>query len=327
MVDAVCSGCRFKQDLNMKILSGATQIDFMGKRKLALVFSLVLICVALGSLFTRSLAFGIDFTGGTLIEVAYPDSADLGGIRDVLEEAGYADAQVQHFGTSRDVLIRIAPRADRASAEISEDILAALANADAAVEMRRVEFVGPQVGEELTEQGGLAMLYALIGILIYVALRFEYRFSFGAVAALVHDVIITLGVFSVLQLEFDLTVLAALLAVIGYSLNDTIVVFDRIRENFRKMRKGTPEHVMNVSINQTLSRTLMTSLTTLLVLSALFFLGGEIIHSFALALIVGVFVGTYSSIFVACSTTLALGVSKADLMPVEKEGKEVDEQP
>jgi preprotein translocase subunit SecF len=311
----------------MKLLSGTTQIDFMGKRKPALAFSLLLIIIALGSLFTRGLAFGIDFTGGTLIEVAYPDSVDLGGIRDVLEDAGYGDVQAQHFGTSRDILIRIAPRADRASADISEDILAALTGADAAAEMRRVEFVGPQVGEELTEQGGLAMLYALIGILIYVALRFEYRFSFGAVAALVHDVIITLGVFSVLQVEFDLTVLAALLAVIGYSLNDTIVVFDRIRENFRKMRKGTPESVMNNSINQTLSRTLMTSLTTLLVLFALFFLGGEIIHSFALALIVGVFVGTYSSIFVACSSTLALGVSKADLMPVEKEGKEVDHQP
>jgi len=313
----------------MKILSGTTQIDFMGKRKLALVFSLLLILIALGSLVTRGLAFGIDFTGGTLIEVAYPDSVDLGGIRDLLEEAGYGDAQAQHFGTSRDILIRVAPRADRASAEISEDILAALVSADAAAEMRRVEFVGPQVGEELTEQGGLAMLYALIGILIYVALRFEYRFSFGAVAALVHDVIITLGVFSVLQIEFNLTVLAALLAVIGYSLNDTIVVFDRIRENFRKMRKGTPEMVMNNSINQTLSRTLMTSLTTLLVLLSLFFMGGTIIHSFALALIVGVFVGTYSSIFIACSSTLALGVSKADLMPVEKEGegKAVDDQP
>ena len=229
------------------------------------------------------------------------------------------DAQVQHFGTSRDVLIRIAPRDNRASAELSEEVLTALQNADSAVDMRRVEFVGPQVGEELTEQGGLAVLYALLGILIYITLRFEYRFSFGAVAALVHDVIITLGVFSLVQVEFDLTVLAAILAVIGYSLNDTIVVFDRIRENFRKMRKGTPTDIMNVSINQTLARTLMTSLTTLLVLLALFFLGGEIIHSFALALIVGVFVGTYSSIFVAGASTLALGVSKADLMPVEKE--------
>jgi preprotein translocase subunit SecF len=301
----------------MQIL-GQTRIDFMGKRKLAMVFSILLILLSIGSLATRGLSFGIDFTGGTLIEVAYPDSADLGEIRDLLKEAGYSDAQVQHFGTSRDVLIRIAPRDNKVSAELSEEVLTALRNADSAVEMRRVEFVGPQVGEELTEQGGLAVLYALLGILIYITLRFEYRFSFGAVAALVHDVLITLGVFSVLQVEFDLTVLAAILAVIGYSLNDTIVVFDRIRENFRKMRKVTPTEVMNVSINQTLARTMMTSLTTLLVLLALFFLGGEIIHSFALALIVGVFVGTYSSIFVAGASTLALGVSKADLMPVEK---------
>ncbi len=306
----------------MHLLSSNTKIDFMGKRKYAVILSAILIIISFATLFTRGLSFGIDFTGGTLVEVAYPDTADLGEIRDVLKEVGFDDAQVQHFGTSRDVLIRIAPRADRASAELSEELLAALKNADAAAEMRRVEFVGPQVGEELTEQGGLAVLYALIGILIYVALRFEYRFSVGAVAALIHDVIITLGVFSLVQIEFDLTVLAAILAVIGYSLNDTIVVFDRIRENFRKIRKGTPEQIMNASINQTLSRTIMTSLTTLLVLIALFVLGGEIIHSFAVALIVGVFVGTYSSIFVAGASALALGVSKADLMPVEKEGKE-----
>ncbi len=312
----------------MHILSENTQIDFMGKRKYAVVLSAILIIASFVTLFTRGLSFGIDFTGGTLIEVAYPESADLGGIRNVLKDDGFGDVQAQYFGTSRDVLIRIAPRADRASAKLSEEVLAALKNADAAAEMRRVEFVGPQVGEELTEQGGLAVLYALIGILIYVALRFEYRFSVGAVAALVHDVIITLGVFSLVQVEFDLTVLAAILAVIGYSLNDTIVVFDRIRENFRKMRKGTPQQVMNASINQTLSRTIMTSLTTLLVLTALFLLGGEIIHSFALALIVGVFVGTYSSIFVAGASALALGVSKADLMSVEKEGKEeVGDQP
>ncbi len=306
----------------MRILSEKTRIDFMGKRKIAMTLSTLLIIASLVLLFTRGLSFGIDFTGGTLIEVAYPETAELGGIRDVLADAGFGDAQVQHFGTSRDVLIRIAPRADRASAKLSEDVLTALKGADAAVDMRRVEFVGPQVGEELTEQGGLAVLYALIGILIYVALRFEYRFSVGAVAALVHDVIITLGVFSLLQVEFDLTVLAAILAVIGYSLNDTIVVFDRIRENFRKLRKGTPQDVMNVSINETLSRTIMTSLTTMLVLIALFVFGGDIIHSFALALIVGVFVGTYSSIFVAGSSALALGVSKADLMAVDKEAKE-----
>lgn len=311
----------------MEFFSKKTAIDFMGKRKLAILLSLLLIITSLGSLAVRGLNFGIDFTGGTLIEAGYPDAAELSTLRAVLQEAGYGDAQLQHFGTSRDVLIRVAPRADRASAQISEEILAALKNADAAVEMRRVEFVGPQVGEELTEQGGLAMLYALIGILIYVALRFEYRFSLGAVAALVHDVIITLGVFSLVQIEFDLTVLAALLAVIGYSLNDTIVVFDRVRENFRKMRKGSAEQVMNTSINETLSRTVMTGVTTLLVLVALFFLGGEIIHAFALALIVGIFVGTYSSIYVAGALALVLGVSKADLMPVEKEVGEADSGP
>ena len=312
----------------MRILNRKTEIDFMGKRKFAMIFSTLLIVIALASLLVRGLNFGIDFTGGTIIEVAYPDTADIGELRQVLTDAGYPDAQVQHFGTSRDVLIRIAPQEGRDRAELSDEVMSALQAADAAVEKRRVEFVGPQVGEELTEQGGLAMLYALIGILIYVTLRFEYRFSLGAVAALVHDVIITLGVFSLTQVEFDLTVLAALLAVIGYSLNDTIVVFDRIRENFRRMRKGTPVSIMNASINQTLARTLMTSITTLLVLIALFFLGGEIIHAFAMALIVGVFIGTYSSIFVAGSTALALGVSKADLMPVPKEGAEgADDRP
>ncbi len=311
----------------MRILGKATQIDFMGKRKHALVFSTLLILIAFGSLVTRGLNFGIDFTGGTIIEVAYPETADLGELRQVLADASYPDAQVQHFGTSRDVLIRIAPQEGRDRAELSDEVLSALMAADNAVEKRRVEFVGPQVGEELTEQGGLAMLYALIGILIYVTLRFEYRFSLGAVVALIHDVIITLGVFSLAQVEFDLTVLAALLAVIGYSLNDTIVVFDRIRENFRRMRKGTPVSIMNASINQTLSRTLMTSITTLLVLLALFFIGGKIIHAFALALIVGVFIGTYSSIFVAGATALALGISKSDLMPVAKEGAEADDQP
>ncbi|MGD2074723.1 MAG: protein translocase subunit SecF [Gammaproteobacteria bacterium] len=312
----------------MEFFNKKTNIDFMGKRKYAIVLSLVLIAASLGSLVVRGLNFGIDFTGGTLIEVGYPEPADLGTVRELLGEAGYGDAQVQHFGTSKDVLIRVAPRADRASAQISEDILAALKNADAAVKMRRVEFVGPQVGEELTEKGGLAMLYALIGILIYVSLRFEYRFSLGAVAALVHDVFITLGVFSLVQIEFDLTVLAALLAVIGYSLNDTIVVFDRVRENFRKIRKASSERVMNVSVNETLSRTVMTGVTTLLVLLALFFLGGEIIHAFALALIIGIFVGTYSSIYVAGALALLLGVSKMDLMPVQKEGAgEVDKGP
>ena len=310
----------------MQIFS-ETNVDFMGRRRLALVFSVVLLVLAVASLVMRGLSFGIDFTGGTLLEVSYPEAVELATVRSTLENAGFGDAQAQHYGSARDVLIRIAPRADESSAKLSTEVLNALRQVDAGVEMRRVEFVGPQVGEELTEKGGLAMLYALIGILIYVSLRFEYRFALGAVVALVHDVIITLGFFSLFQFEFDLTVLAALLAVIGYSLNDTIVVFDRIRENFRKLRKGTPPEVINVSINQTLSRTIMTSLTTLLVLVALFVFGGEIIHAFALALIVGIVIGTYSSIYVASTVALALGVSKQDLLPVQKETREADTNP
>ena len=305
-------------------------IDFMSYRKVAVLFSAVLMLVALGSLFTRGLSFGIDFTGGTLIEVGYPQPVELAQVRSALESGDVTDAIVQHFGTSRDVLVRIPPREGENSAELSTRVLNALNRGDAGAEMRRVEFVGPQVGDELTNDGGLAMLYALIGILIYVALRFEYRFALGSVAALVHDVLVVLGVFSLFQFEFDLAVLAAVLAVIGYSLNDTIVVFDRIRENFRKMRKGEPEEIVNTSLNQTLSRTLMTSVTTLLVLLALFFLGGEVIHNFSLALIIGVLIGTYSSIYVASTVTLALGVSKADLMPPQKEegeGSELEEMP
>lgn len=299
----------------MQIFKGKLAIDFMGKRRFALVLSTILIIVSITSIVMRGLNFGIDFTGGTLIEVGYPQTVELASVRDALAAAGYAEAQAQHFGTSSDVLIRIAPRAGKESAQLSEEVLAALKQQDAGIDMRRVEFVGPQVGEELTEQGGLAMIYALIGILIYIIVRFQWRFAPGAVLALVHDVIITMGFFSILQLNFDLTVLAALLAVIGYSLNDTIVVFDRIRENFRKVRKSTAYAIMNLSINQTLARTLMTSITTLLVLVSLFVFGGEVIHAFSLALIVGVLVGTYSSIFVASTAALALGVSKADLMP------------
>ena len=310
----------------MRLLSGQTNIDFMGKRKLAFLFSLLLILISIASLATRGLSLGIDFTGGTLIEVGYPQPQALEPIREALQQDGFKGAQVQYFGSSRDVLIRLAPRAE-SQAELSSHLLGLLQQLNADVEMRRVEFVGAQVGEELTTKGGLAMLYALLGILVYVTLRFEYRFSVGAVAALVHDVTITLGVFSVTQMEFDLTVLAALLAIIGYSLNDTIVVFDRIRENFRKIRKQNPAAVMNASINQTLARTLMTSLTTLLVVTALFVLGGEIIHAFAFALLVGILIGTYSSIYVASNVALQMGVSKQDLMPVKKEGAEVDDQP
>ena len=312
----------------MRLFKKTPSIDFMGRRRTAFMVSGVLLLVSVVSLAIQQLSFGIDFTGGTLVEVGYPTAVELEPVRDRLAEAGFPDAVVQHFGTARDVLIRLAPQDSLSKAELSDRVLRILRQASGEqVELRRVEFVGPQVGEELTEQGGLAMLAALGAILIYVMVRFEYRFALGAVAALAHDVLIVLGFFSLLRLEFDLTVLAAILAVIGYSLNDTIVVFDRVRENFRKIRKGSPEEVINRSLNQTLSRTLMTSLTTMLVLLALFFIGGELIHAFSTALIVGVLIGTYSSVFVAAPVTLALGVSKADLMPVKKEGAEVDGRP
>ena len=308
----------------MQLLKGKLAINFMGKRRLAIILSVVLLAISLSALISKGLNFGIDFTGGTLIEVGYPESVELEPIRTALADAGFDSAQVQHFGSSRDVLVRIAPQADKESAQLSEEALTGLRQLNAAVEMRRIEFVGPQVGEELTEQGALAMIYALIGILIYIMVRFQWRFAPGAVIALVHDVLIIIGIFALFQFDFDLTVLAALLAVIGYSLNDTIVVFDRIRENFRKIRKGTSVDIVNTSLNQTISRTLMTSITTLLVLVSLFVFGGEVIHSFALALILGVVVGTYSSIYVASTATLALGVTKADLMPAKVESKEGD---
>ncbi len=297
---------------------GEKQINFMRQRKIALTFSLVLIALSLAGIFTKGFNLGIDFTGGTVIEVAYPEPVELETVRQTLTQAEFDKAIVQHFGSATDVLIRIQPVEGMTSAMVSNQVLDVLKKATPQVELRRVEYVGPQVGDELTEDGALAVLYALIGILIYVAFRFEFRFALGSIAALVHDVVITLGVFAWTQAQFDLTVLAAILAVIGYSLNDTIVVFDRIRENFRLLRDKTPEEVINIAVNQTLSRTIMTSLTTLLVVFALFFLGGEIIHNFSLALLVGIAVGTYSSIYVASSLALILGVSKEDLMPPPK---------
>ena len=311
----------------MELIRQGLALDFMSRRRFAVAFSAAMLAVSILSLAVRGLEFGIDFTGGTLVEVGYRGPVDLEPVRATLDRAGFEGAVVQHFGTARDVLVRLAPRDDVDRAELSDRALDALRAVNPAVELRRVEFVGPQVGEELAERGGLAMLIALGAIFLYVMLRFEWKFSAGAVAALFHDVLITLGVFSILGLSFDLTVLAAVLAVIGYSLNDTIVVFDRIRENFRRMRHGTSESIVNRSLNQTLSRTLMTSLTTLLVLVALFFLGGELIHGFATTLIIGVVIGTYSSIYVASTLTLRLGVQKADLMPVRKEGAELDAQP
>lgn len=303
-------------------------IDFLGKRHFALIFSSLLLIISIGSLVVNGLKLGIDFTGGTLVEVGYSDSADLTLLRNSLEEKGFEDATVQHFGTTKDVLIRLKPQQGMSNAELSNQVITLLdSKTKQKATLRRVEFVGPQVGDELIEDGGLALLYSMFGILIYVAWRFEYKFSLGSVVALVHDVIITLGAFALFQLEFDLTVLAAILAVIGYSLNDTIVVYDRIRENFRSLRVELATEVMNISLNQTLSRTLMTSLTTILVLIALAVLGGEIIHNFAIALLIGVGIGTYSSIYVASPVVLALGINKQDLMIPDPEGAELDEMP
>jgi preprotein translocase subunit SecF len=310
----------------MQLLKVKSAINFMKLRVVMMALSGLLILGSVVSLAINQLNLGLDFTGGTLIQVGYQQSADLEKIRAQMNDNNFADAVVQNFGNSQDVLIRLAPRNGVKAAEIGDQVLAALRSDGTEVDMQRIEFVGPNVGDELTEQGGLAMLVALICILIYVAMRFEWRFALGSVAALVHDVILTLGLFSIFQLEFDLTVLAAVLAVIGYSLNDTIVVSDRIRENFRKMRKGEPIEIVNESLTQTLNRTLVTSLTTVLVLLALFFVGGQLIHGFATALLFGVVVGTYSSIYVASSVALALGISKEDLMPtqVEKEGEDLE---
>lgn len=312
----------------MQILNLSGTVAFMKYRKFAMAFSLILMIGSIASLVVNKLNFGLDFTGGTLIEVGFEQSADLTNIRQVLNDGGFDDAVVQFYGSSRAVVIRLATREDIKAEMLGNIVLDTLKNGTGQkVTMRRIEFVGASVGDELTEQGGLAMLTALICILIYVAFRFEYRFALGAVFALFHDVVLTLGLFSLLGLEFDLTVLAAILAVIGYSLNDTIVVSDRIRENFRKVREGTPQEIIDISLTQTFSRTIITSITTLLVLAALFFHGGELIHGFATALLFGVFVGTYSSVYVASSIALGLGISKEDLIPdvIEVEGADQEE--
>ncbi|NVK40089.1 MAG: protein translocase subunit SecF [Oceanospirillaceae bacterium] len=300
-------------------------LNFMRFGKVALAISALMLLVSLGSLATRGLEFGLDFTGGSLVEVGYEQGADLGKIRETLGAAGYQDVVVQNFGAPTDVLIRLAETHDP---KLGDHILATLQEHETQqLELRRNEYVGAQVGEELREQGGLGMLLALFMIMVYIAFRFQFKFSIGAVLALAHDVTITLGFFSVFGIEFDLTVLAAVLAVIGYSLNDTIVVFDRIRENFRIVRTGEPVDIVNLSLTQTLSRTLMTSATTLLVVVALAVFGGEIIHGFALALLVGIGVGTYSSIYIAANIMLMMGVSREDLIPPPKEDDTIDDMP
>jgi preprotein translocase subunit SecF len=300
-------------------------IPFMNYRSYATIGSLVLLLISVGSLSFKGLNLGLDFSGGTLIEVSYEEAADLVDIRDLMTNNGFDDFQVVNFGSNSDVLIKVADK--NGNSQLGDVIYKFLLEADPATELKRIEFVGPQIGSELRDQGGLGMLVALGMILLYVAFRFQYKFALGAVAALGHDVVIILGLFSVFSWDFDLTVLAALLAVIGYSLNDTIVVSDRIRENFRGERGFDPDEIVNRSINQTLSRTLITSLTTLLVLLALFFFGGDMIRGFSQALIIGVLVGTYSSIYVVANMLLGLSITQDDLAIPEPEGAEFDDMP
>jgi len=328
----------------MEIIKKQTHIDFIGKRWLPMGLSMLLNVLTLVALFVFGLNFGLDFTGGTLVELSYSEAADVTQVRKTLADAGFGDAVVQRFGTARDLMVRLPVKEGAGSAKTNAKVVEALraalkehevesrpgqaqrcvageskTPADCRIQVRRVEFVGPQVGQELIEKGGMALLLTIVGVLIYVIFRFEWRFAVGAIAATAHDVFLLFGFFSVTQMEFSLSVLAAIMAVLGYSLNDTIVIFDRVRENFRKMRKSTVTEIMNTSINQTLSRTIITSGTTLLTMFALFFYGGEIIHNFSVAMIVGVFIGTYSTVYVATTVTLALGIRREDMLPVKKE--------
>ena len=300
-------------------------INFMRFRKIAITISLVMFVGSIGSIFMKGLSLGLDFSGGTLVEIQYEDSVDLQEIRGVLSENGYEDFQVVNFGSSLDVLIKIADQPGNSS--LGDQIFALLSSNSFEGELKRIEFVGPQIGSELRDQGGLGMLIALGMILLYVAFRFQYKFALGAVAALGHDVVIILGLFSIFAWDFDLSVLAALLAVIGYSLNDSIVVSDRIRENFRSERALDSEDLINLSLNQTLSRTVITSLTTLLVLFALFFFGGDAVRGFSLGLIIGVLIGTYSSLYIVTTILISLNLSQEDMAIPDVEGAEFDDMP
>ena len=312
----------------MKLIK-QTNIDFLGsrRRKIALAVSALLVITSLVSLATRGLEFGIDFTGGILLEVGYPQAADLDQIRTNLADAGFADAQVQRFGSDDDVLVRLPPQENKNATEVRQQLQETLQAGGETIDLRRVETVSAQVGTELAERGALALVVALMLIFIYVMIRFQWKFSAGAVAALAHDAIVTVGFFSIFKLPFDLTVVAALLAVIGYSLNDTVVAFDRIRENFFALRGVASEEAMNISINEMLARTLITGLTTLLVLVALLTLGGESIAPFSIALIVGIVVGTYSSIYTASATALLLDVNAQDLIEPIKDPSLIDDLP
>ncbi|KTD65709.1 protein translocase subunit SecF [Legionella spiritensis] len=305
----------------MEFFNPNSNVDFMGARKWTAALSALIFIVSIGALLVNGLKWGLDFTGGTQIEVAYPQAADLTAMRDNLYKAGFKEAQVVSYGTSKDVLISIAPRADMEQSELVDKVMNALPDAV----KQRVDFVGPQVGEELATKGALAIIVSLIATMIYIAMRFEYRLAVSSAIALIHDPVLILGVFAMFGIEFDLKALAGLLAVIGYSLNDTIVVFDRVRENFIKIRRAEPLDIMNTSINQTLSRTIMTSVLTLFVVVALFVYGGETIRGFSLALIIGIVVGTYSSIYVAGALAVAMGLDKKDFLPGQR--KEIDDRP
>ena len=300
-------------------------INFMRLRKIAITISVVLFFSSIGSIFMKGLSLGLDFSGGTLVEIQYEDSVNLEEIRNVLRENGYEDFQVVNYGSSLDVLIKIADQPGNSS--LGDQIFTLLSSNEFEGELKRIEFVGPQIGSELRDQGGLGMLVALGMILLYVAFRFQYKFALGAVAALGHDVVIILGLFSIFAWDFDLSVLAALLAVIGYSLNDSIVVSDRIRENFRSERALAPEELINLSLNQTLSRTIITSFTTLLVLFALFFFGGDAVRGFSLGLIIGVLIGTYSSLYIVTTILISLNLSQEDMAIPDVEGAEFDDMP
>ncbi len=310
----------------MEFFHKVPHINFLGVRKLAMGMSIVVLIAAIASLATRGLNFGVDFTGGVTVQVAYPTSVDLKDVRSALAAGGFENAVAQNYGTPQEVLIRLQTTKGESDKDAGNKVVTALQNTQPNVKLEQVNFVGPEVGKDLATKGALAFAVTLFGILIYIVLRFEWRLALGAVAATLHDVVFVVGFFSLLHIEFDLNVLASVLAVMGYSVNDTVVVFDRIREDFRKMRKGTPVEIMNAAINETLSRTIMTSGVTLLVVIALLILGGPILHGFSLALFVGIIVGTYSSIYIASATALMLGVSKSDLMPVQKD-KVVDDMP
>lgn len=311
----------------MEIFKRETHFPFMATRKRWYIVSAVLMLLALGSLLARGLNFGIDFTGGVELEMSFPAAADLQGVRDALAGAGFENAVVQSFGAPEDVLVRLLPDEGENVNELGQQVLDAVRARDAGVELRRTELVGPQVGKELAEKGALAVLFTFLLILAYVAFRFQWKLGVGALVAALHDPLMILGVFSLTRMTFDLATLAAILAVIGYSLNDTVVVFDRIRERFISMRKATSEQVIDTAINQTLSRTIITSGTTMLTVLALLFFGGEVLRGFAMALAIGILVGTYSSIYIASAIALDLGIKAQDLLPVHKEKDAVDDMP